>query len=180
MPLVYLSPSTQEFNQFINGGTEEEWMNIIADELEPYLTASNIDFVRNTPDMNARSSIQASNDAGVDLHVAIHSNSSPPNIAGRLQGTDIYYSPISGNGRRFAEILSENFKRIYPDPSKVNILPTDYLGEVTKTNAPSVLIETAYHDNPDDATWIKNNTQNIAREIARSIAEYFGVPFIEN
>lgn len=179
MPLVYLSPSTQEFNQFINGGTEEEWMNIIADEIEPYLTASNIDFVRNTPDMTARSSIQASNDAGVDLHVAIHSNSSPPSIAGQLQGTDIYYSPDGVNSRRFAEILQNNFESIYPMPSRVNILPTDYLGEVIKTNAPAVLIETAYHDNPEDATWIKRNTQNIAREIARSIAEYFGVPFVE-
>ncbi len=180
MPLVYLSPSTQEFNQFINGGTEEEIMNIIADEIEPYLTASGIDFVRNTPDMTARSSIQASNDAGVDLHVAIHSNSSPPNLSGVLQGTDIYYSPVSSNGRRFAQILENNFRTIYPDPSKVDILPTDYLGEVTKTNAPAVLIETAYHDNPEDATWIKNNTQNIAREIARSIAEYFDIPFVEN
>ncbi len=179
MPLVYLSPSTQEFNPFINGGNEEEWMNIIADEVEPYLTASGIDFVRNTPDMNAGSSIQASNDAGVNLHVAIHSNSSPPSLSGVLQGTDIYYSPVNPSSRRFAQILENNFKSIYPDPSKVNIVPTDYLGEVVKTNAPAVLIETAYHDNVDDANWIKNSTQNIAREIARSIAEYFGIPFIE-
>lgn len=179
MPSVYLSPSTQEFNPFINGGNEEEWMNIIADEVEPYLTASGIDFVRNTPDMNAGSSIQASNDAGVNLHVAIHSNSSPPSLSGVLQGTDIYYSPVNPSSRRFAQILENNFKSIYPDPSKVNIAQTDYLGEVVKTNAPAVLIETAYHDNVDDANWIKNNTQNIAREIARSIAEYFGIPFIE-
>lgn len=179
MPSVYLSPSTQEFNPYINGGNEEEWMNIIADEVEPFLTASGIDFVRNTPDMNAASSIQASNNAGVDLHVAIHSNSSPPSLAGVLQGTDIYYSPLSPSGRRFAQILENNFKSIYPDPSKVNIRPTDYLGEVTKTNAPAVLIETAYHDNPDDASWIKENTRNIAGEIARSIAEYFSIPFIE-
>lgn len=180
MPLVYLSPSTQEFNQFINGGNEEEWMNIIADEIEPYLIASGIDFIRNTPEMTARSSIQASNASGADLHVAIHSNSSPPNLAGVLQGTDIYYSPVSSNGRRFAELLANNFKNIYSDPSKVDILPTTYLGEVTKTNAPAVLIETAYHDNVDDADWIKENTQSIAREIARSIAEYFGVPFVES
>ena len=112
MPLVYLSPSTQEFNQFINGGNEEEWMNIIADEIEPYLIASGIDFIRNTPEMTARSSIQASNASGADLHVAIHSNSSPPNLAGVLQGTDIYYSPVSSNGRRFAELLANNFKNI--------------------------------------------------------------------
>lgn len=179
MPLVYLSPSTQEFNPFINGGNEEEWMNIIADEIEPYLIANGIDYLRNTPEMTARSSIQASNDANADLHVAIHSNSSPPSLSGQLRGTDIYYSPNDYNSLRFARILSDNFKNIYPDASRVNIVPTSELGEVTNTNAPSVLIETAYHDNIDDANWIKRNTQNIAKEIARSIAEFFGVPFVE-
>lgn len=179
MPLVYLSPSTQEFNPYINGGNEEEQMNLIADEIEPYLRASGIDFLRNTPDMTARSSIKASNDAGVDLHIAIHSNSSPPSLSGVLRGTDIYYSPDDPDSRRFAQILEDNFKTIYPDPSRVSSVPTNELGEVTNTFAPSVLIETAYHDNPDDASWIKNNTRNIAREIARSVAEYFGVELVE-
>ena len=40
MPLIYLSPSTQESNLFVSGGTEEEYMNRIADAMEPYLTAS--------------------------------------------------------------------------------------------------------------------------------------------
>ncbi len=180
MPLVYLSPSTQEFNPYINGGNEEEQMNLIADEIEAYLRLNGIDFLRNTPDMTARSSIQASNDAGVDLHVAIHSNSSPPNISGLLRGTDIYYSPDDPDSRRFAQILEDNFKSIYPDESKVSALETRELGEVTNTFAPSVLIETAYHDNIDDANWIKQNRRRIAREIARSIVEYFGMEFNDN
>ena len=48
MPRVYLSPSLQEFNPFINGGSEEEIMNLIADAMEPYLEASGIEFVRNS------------------------------------------------------------------------------------------------------------------------------------
>ena len=42
MPIIYLSPSTQENNLYVNGGTEEEWMNRLADAMEPYLTASGI------------------------------------------------------------------------------------------------------------------------------------------
>ncbi len=34
MPIIYLSPSTQENNLYVNGGTEEEWMNKLADALE--------------------------------------------------------------------------------------------------------------------------------------------------
>ena len=53
MPIIYLSPSTQENNLYVNGGTEEEWMNRLADAMEPYLTASGIRYSRNTPDMTA-------------------------------------------------------------------------------------------------------------------------------
>ena len=34
MPIIYLSPSTQENNLYVNGGTEEQWMNRLADALE--------------------------------------------------------------------------------------------------------------------------------------------------
>ena len=179
MPLVYLSPSTQQFNPYSGGGNEEFWMNRITDELEPYLTASGIDFIRNSPEMTARSSIEQSNNVGADLHVAIHSNASPDNLSGILQGADIYYYPTSRGGQRMAELLQDNFRSIYPDPEKVNVIPTTSLGEVRETAAPSVLIETAYHDNEDDADWIRNNTKEIAREIARAITDYFGVPLVE-
>ena len=51
MPTIYLSPSTQEYNYFLSGGTEEQYMNLLADYMEPYLLSSGIGFVRNTPDM---------------------------------------------------------------------------------------------------------------------------------
>ena len=39
MPTIYLSPSTQENNLYVNGGTEEEWMNRLADAMVPYLVS---------------------------------------------------------------------------------------------------------------------------------------------
>ena len=30
MPIIYLSPSTQEWNYYVNGGTEEEYMNPVS------------------------------------------------------------------------------------------------------------------------------------------------------
>ena len=44
MPLVFLSPSTQEYNSYVTGNSEEYYMNQIADAMEPYLTASGISF----------------------------------------------------------------------------------------------------------------------------------------
>ena len=57
MPIIYLSPSTQEKNEYVNGGTEEQYMNLLADKMIPYLDASGIRYTRNTPDMTAASSI---------------------------------------------------------------------------------------------------------------------------
>ena len=43
MPRIYLSPSTQTWNPYADGsGSEEYWMNLLADALEPYLYANTI------------------------------------------------------------------------------------------------------------------------------------------
>ena len=57
MPSVYLSPSLQEYNPYIDGGNEEYYMNLIADAIEPYLRASGIDFRRNDTDMTLRQAL---------------------------------------------------------------------------------------------------------------------------
>ena len=50
MPRIYLSPSTQEYNPYVTGnGSEEYFMNLVADAMEPYLLANGIQFSRNTP-----------------------------------------------------------------------------------------------------------------------------------
>lgn len=178
MPSVYLSPSTQEFNQFVNGGTEEEYANLIVDYMIPYLRASGITYTRNTPDMTAASSIRQSNEGNYDLHLAIHSNAAAPSMAGQVRGAIAFYYPSSTEGQRAAEIIANNFKMIYPDPSLVTTRPTTTLGEVARTKAPSVLFEVAYHDNPQDAAWIKNNLRDIARNLSLSLADFFDVPFV--
>ena len=176
MPRIYLSPSTQEFNFFYGGGTEEYYMNLIADAMIPYLRSSGIQYTRNTPEMTAASSIAASNSGTYGLHVALHSNAAPEDAPGSRQGGEVFYSPGSIAGRRAAEIIAKNLRDIYP--GSVVTLPTTRLGEVRKTRAPSVLIEFAYHDNPEDAQWIRDNINELAQNVVLSLTEYFGIPFI--
>lgn len=176
MPTIYLSPSTQEFNPYVGGGNEEFYMNLIADAMEPYLAASGIQFVRNTPDMTAASSIAASNSGVFDLHLALHSNATAAGD-GSTRGTEVYYYPSSSEGKRFADILVENLKTIYPLPDRVRAVPTTSLGEVSRTRAPGVLVEYAYHDNPQDAQWIRDNIDSIAAVTVRALTQYFGIPF---
>lgn len=179
MPIIYLSPSTQENNFYVSGGTEEYWMNRLADAMVPYLVSSGIQYTRNTPDMTAASSIRASNSGNYDLHLALHSNAAPEGQYGQVRGVLVFYYPGSSEGRRAAEIVAENLRDIYPIPSKVRAEPTTIIGEVRRVRAPSVFLELGYHDNPDDAAWVKGNLDAIARNIVDSLCEYFGIPFLE-
>lgn len=178
MPRIYLSPSTQENNLYVNGGTEEYYMNLLADALVPYLQSSGIQYTRNTPEMTAASSIRQANQGNYDFYLALHSNAAPEGSYGSKRGTDVYYYQGSTRGQRAANIFVRNLKTIYPLPSLVRTVPTTSIGEVTKTRAPANLIELAYHDNENDASWIKNNIPSIARNLALSLTEYFGIPLV--
>ena len=178
MPNIYLSPSLQPFNKYINGSDEQTVMNQIADAMEPYLRASGIRFTRNRIGMTLGDAIRESNSGYYDLHLALHSNAAPEELAGKIRGTDVYYYAHSTLRKRAAEVLAQNFKKISPTPEKVKAVPTTKLVELTKTNAPAVLMEIAYHDNLEDAQWIKDNIQEIAANIVEGLCIYFGIPFI--
>ena len=175
MPRIYLSPSLQEYNPFYGGGSEEEVMNLIADAMEPYLAADGIEYLRNDPEMTLGQAIADSNNSNVDFHLAIHSNASPPSIAGTRQGPVVYYYATSPYGRQMAELIADELRKIYPDPSKVQVLPTTTLRELRRTNAPSALVEVAYHDNPEDAAWIRGNIDEIGKALSNAVAAYFGL-----
>ena len=178
--MLFLSPSTQEYNIYYDGsGSEEYYMNLIADYMEPYLTASGITFTRNNPDGSVGDSVRLSNAGDYALHLALHSNASGSANYGRQSGSDVYYYPTSVNGKRAADIIAANLKQIYPQPDRVRALPTTYLYELNNTRAPSVLVELAYHDNANDAEWIKSNLQAIAENLSQSVADYFGVTLVD-
>jgi len=179
MPIIYLSPSTQENNYFVSGGTEEQYMNLLADKMVPYLDASGIRYVRNTPSMTAASSIAASNAGNFDLHLALHSNAAPEGRYGTARGSIVFYYPGSAQGQRAARIIADGLKAIYPIPNLVRAEGTTAIGEVRRVRAPSVFLELAFHDNVEDASWIKNNLDAIARNLVLSLTEYFGIPFYE-
>ena len=180
MPRIYLSPSTQDWNPYVDGsGSEEYWMNLLADALEPYLYANTIAFVRNSPEMTAASSIaQANQLGGFDFYLALHSNASGEGQAGKNRGIIVFYYPTSSDGRRAAELFAAQLQKVYPLPSQVTVQPTTSLGEVRQPKYPANLIELGYHDNYADARWIENNLDAAAQAIARGLTDYFGLPFL--
>lgn len=176
MPNVYLSPSVQDYNETILGESEEYYMNLIVDAMVPYLRERNISFRRNDPDVTLASIIEGSNAGDYQLHLALHSNTSPEQLVGMLKGPDVYYYATSPEARRAAGIFASNLKEIYPDADLVAAIPNTTLAELRRTDAPSVLVEIAYHDNYADATWIADNINEIAGNLVLSIAEFLHLP----
>ena len=159
MPTIYLSPSIQPYNKYLTEGDEQYWMNRIADDMVPMLEQNDINVVRNTPNTSLGQAIRESNAGNYDL-------------AGKLRGPDVYYYPYSASGKRAAELIADELRKIYPDPDLVSTVATTRLAEITKTSAPAVLVEIAYHDNAEDEAWIKNNITVIAEALTRAVCAY--------
>lgn len=178
MPFLFLSPSTQRANLYVTSESERYWMNLLADEMEPYLHSSGVNFTRNDPNATAAQAIRDSNAGFYDFHLALHSNAASDAASGTVRGIDVYYFPTSVQGLRMANILVDNLREVYPLPASVRALPTTSIGEVRLTTAPSVLVELGYHDNILDAQWIENNLPQIAVALVLSVTEFLGLPFI--
>ncbi len=155
-------------------------MNLLADALEPYLLSNGIRWVRNSPDMTAAGSIRQANDiGGFDFYLALHSNAAGVGSEGSNRGIIAFYYPTSAPGKRAAELFAARLREVYPLPELVRTQSTTTLGEVRQPRYPANLIEIGYHDNYDDARWIETSRNAVARALARSLCEYFGLPFIE-
>ncbi|MBQ7485653.1 MAG: N-acetylmuramoyl-L-alanine amidase [Oscillospiraceae bacterium] len=181
MPSIFLSPSTQEYNPYITGsGSEEYWMNQIADAMEPYLRANGIRYTRNSPEGSAADAIRQGNRDNPDFYLALHSNASGSGSdAGTTRGIIAFYYPGSVNGQRAAELIAEELRQIYPLPELVVTRSTTALGEVRQPRMPAVLVEIGYHDNVADALWIESHVVNIARSLTEAMTRYFGLPFTD-
>lgn len=177
MPDVYLSPSTQDYNPYIIGGSEKYYMNLLADAMEPYLSSSGISYDRNDPNGNAAAAVARGNRGNYRLYLALHSNAAPEIYEGMLRGPDVYYYPTSAQGKRAAEIIANGLREIYPEPELVNTRTSTTLLELKRSKAPAVYLELAYHDNEQDARWIADNIDAIAENLVISIADFLGVPY---
>ena len=179
MPKIFLSPSTQQYNAYINGaGSEEDIMNRLADAMEPLLLANGIQYARNDPNGTAADAIRLGNSGSYDFYLALHSNASGSGSEGQNRGIIAFYYPGSTKGERAANLFADSLREIYPLPNQVTTRSTTSLGEVRQTKAPAVLLEIGYHDNPADADWITGHLDLLAQTLTRALTDYFGIPYV--
>lgn len=171
--VIFLSPSAQEYNiGYGDFGSEEYRMNRIADIVERLLKEQGYTVYRNNPNEKLSEAVRKSNEINPDIHVALHSNASGEGFS--AQGPEIFSNRPNTPGDRLANLIYNEIMQIYPDSSKGRgVLHTSSLYEIIRTNAPAVLLEVAFHDNPEDAQWIIDNESQIAQAIVNGINSYF-------
>lgn len=163
MPTIFLSPSTQEYNQYVTGtGSEEYFRILLADAMEPLLFPTASVYPQRSPGHRVRS-IRQSNAGSYDFHLALHSNASGPGSEGRSRGIVAFYYPGSANSQRAAGAVCIGPARDL-SPAKSGDHPLhNHSCEVKRTKAPAVLLEIGYHDNAADAQWIAEHIESSPR-----------------
>ena len=177
---VYLSASNQSNNLAVSevGYTnEKKEMNDLTDRIEKVLKEYGVKTYRNEfGDINRWTA--DSTYLGVDLHLAIHSNASEEHTSYGIEtwvqnGTSKMYS--------LAQNIQNNLFNIYynKDDALANRgvkYANSSLAEVNPSYTPvGILIEVAHHDYNDDAKWIMENKDKIARNIAETILKYYNI-----
>lgn len=171
MPNIYLSPSTQEQNVGAGAyGTERARMNQIADVTQKFLENHGVAVFRNLPDWTLYRVVVDSNFKKPDVHLAIHSNAD----GGRARGCEVYAYAPGGEGEKLARAVYAELEPLTPTADR-GVKFNANLYELSRTKAPAVLMEIAFHDNPYDATWIIENILPIGEAIGKGVLEYFGI-----
>ena len=170
---IFLSPSSQTGNVYSYGNTNEAVQcGRIAAACELALKRCSFRVKSEQFDTLANR-VAHSNSWGADLHVPIHTNA----FNEKVTGTRIMCYDLKGEGYKASKAVFDALAPITPGTSENVKTSTFY--EIVHSNAPCVYVEAEFHDVPEMAKWIIDNTEAIGEAICKGICNYFGVEYIE-
>ena len=175
---VALSPSTQTWNAYTVGNTnEQEQAYRQAEACAKVLRLHGVEAVvmtrgKNDPSAGFVSNAKESNATGpYDAHVCFHTD------AGGATGTTAFHYPTSSNGRRLAQAIYNELAPLSPGADH-GVRARGDLYELKSTIAVAALIEAAPHDIRSSSQWIVDNSEAIGAAYARGILNYLGLQFV--
>jgi N-acetylmuramoyl-L-alanine amidase len=170
---IYISPSDQERNAYAVGETnEKEQCHRIAAELMVALSRCGLQGKTNyTASMVER--VKESNAWDADLHLPIHTNAHN----GEVQGTRLFSYANTGAGKEACEAIMQTLAPVTPGES--DAITTANFYEIKYAKAPTAYLEVGFHDNPEEAKWMVENTTQIAEAICQGICEFFDQPYVK-
>lgn len=171
MGRIYLSPSTQEANQYVGGTTgytdsEEYWCRKVANLVEDYLRSAG-HTVRVGGSASAGANAADSNAWKANWHIAIHTN------AGGGEGSEGWAYPGSVKGAALAKAVYGPVAKVSNAPDRGVKYSAKYI-ELNATNAPATIIEIIFHDDKSDAAEMRADWRAFAKAIAIGILEVAG------
>ena len=173
---IYLSPSDQRSNRYAVGNTNEaEQCRRIALAAQAALTRCGFQVKTNVSwngDDAMDKRIAESNAWGADAHIPIHTNA----FNGKVAGTRLFCYDTAGEGYRLCKAILEALSPITPGQS--DSITAYGWAEVVRTHATAAYLEVGFHDNPVEAQWIIDHTDDIAEAIAIGCCKYFGSAYI--
>lgn len=170
---IFLSPSSQTGNVYSYGNTDEAVQcGKIAAACEVALKRCGFRVKSEQFDTLANR-VNHSNLWGADLHVPIHTNA----FNNKVTGTRILCYDLKGEGYKASKAVFDALAPITPGTSE-NIKTSTFY-EIIHSTAPCVYVEAEFHDVPDAAKWIIENTEAIGEAICKGICNYFGEKYIE-
>lgn len=126
-------------------------------------------------DSSIKSKVAASNAFKANVCMDIHIN------AGGGDGSEVYYSHVSPNGKKLAQSIVDATLAIRQNTRGIKVRLdkdcTDYYGMIRETDAPAVLVECAFIDNATDIQIINTEAKRkvFGYAIADGVAKYLGV-----
>lgn len=175
MAMVYLNNFITDTRNYNGGGDSKYYVNLIIDEIIPYLDTAGISYIRVcSSDFNNTFSIQK-----CDLYLSITSGSkcSTINNTSNQENVNTFYVEGNCSSKRMACILTDNMKKLCQNDSncatsKMCPVSCNICKDIT-----SVLIHLGNHRTCSKSKWIRENIENIALHIVLSIFEFFAIPF---
>lgn len=175
MSIVYLNNFINDTCNYSGGGDSKYYINLIIDEIIPYLDTAGISYVR-VCNSNFQNTF---NIKKCDLYLSLTSGSKCTLINNKAAKENIntFYVEGNCNSKRMACIVTDNMKKLCEDKlhcvtAKMCPISCNICKDIT-----SVLIHLGDHCSCHKSKWIRENIDNIALNIALSIFEFFAIPF---
>ncbi len=150
---------------------EQEQMRRCADLLEKELTRCGF-AVKNMQYGNMYDRVADGNAWGADLYIALHTNG----FNGTVAGTRVHCYP-SDKSRKIGKLIQDRIAPLSPGKSE-KLVESSGLYELKATKMAAVLPEFGFHDNREEAQWLVDSMDDIARETAMAACDFFGVTYV--
>ena len=175
MSIVYLNNFINDTCNYSGGGDSKYYINLIIDEIIPFLDTAGISYVR----VCSKNFQNTFNIKKCDLYLSLTSGSKCGliNSDTKKENINIFYVEGNCESKRIAEVIKNNMQKLCQNELKCITAKMCPVSCNICKDIPSTLIHLGNHSTLHKSKWLRENIENIALYIVLSIFEFFAIPF---